>query len=162
MVVPVVIIAVGVYFFFSPLRPHRQPHRARPGAHRLAAPFVVITVLATLQGFDPTLCARRQPGRPTDLAFRRVILPLIVPGVLSGALFAFATSFDEVVVALFLAGPEQRTLPRQMFDGLRENISPTITAAATLLIVLSVLLLATVELLRRRGRRLQAAQIGAG
>ena len=96
------------------------------------------------------------------LVFRRVVLPLIAPGVLSGALFAFVASFDELVTTLFLAGPEQRTLPLQMFDGVREQVSPTITAAASLLIALSVLLLGSVELLRRRGRRLQAAQIGAG
>ena len=83
--------------------------------------------------------------RPTDV-FRRVILPLIAPGVISGALFAFITSFDEVVVAMFLTGPQQRTLPRQMFDGLRDNISPTILAVATLLILVAVMLLATVEL----------------
>ena len=76
--------------------------------------------------------------------------------MISGALFAFVTSFDEVVVALFLAGPEQRTLPRQMFTGIRENISPTITAAATMLIVLLVvLLMTTMELLRRRSEKLR-------
>ena len=84
-----------------------------------------------------------------------MILPLILPGVVSGALFAFATSFDEVVVALFMAGPEQRTLPRQMFSGIRENISPTIAAAATLLIVLSIGLMTVMEGLRRRGERLR-------
>jgi putative spermidine/putrescine transport system permease protein len=84
-----------------------------------------------------------------------VTLPLILPGVTSGALFAFVTSWDEVVIALFLASPEQRTLPRQMFSGIREQISPTITAAATLLICLSILLLLSVELLRRRSERLR-------
>ena len=70
-------------------------------------------------------------GAPPLTTFFRVTLPLIAPGVISGALFAFATSFDEVVVTLFLAGPEQATLPRQMFSGIRENLSPTIAAAAT-------------------------------
>jgi putative spermidine/putrescine transport system permease protein len=73
----------------------------------------------------------------------------------SGALFAFVTSFDEVVVALFLTGPQDRTLPRQMFDGIRENISPIIAAAATLLIVLSVALMTVMEALRRRSERLR-------
>ncbi|MEM8563610.1 MAG: ABC transporter permease subunit, partial [Pseudomonadota bacterium] len=88
-------------------------------------------------------------------AFRDVIFPLIRPGVISGALFAFVASFDEVVIVLFLAGPEQRTIPRQMFSGLREQISPTILAVATLLILVSILLLITIELLRRRSERLR-------
>src|SRR3546814_12236993 len=83
------------------------------------------------------------------------MLPLILPGVISGALFAFVTSFDEVVVVLFVASPEQRTLPKQMFTGIREMISPTITAAATMLILFSVFMLTTVELLRRRSERLR-------
>ena len=77
-------------------------------------------------------------------------LPLILPGVITGALFAFATSLDEVVTAIFLTGPAQRTLPREMFDGLRENIRPTILSVATLLVILASLLMVAVEFLRRR------------
>ena len=82
-------------------------------------------------------------------------MPLILPGLISGALFAFVTSFDDVVVVLFIASPEQRTLPKQMFSGIREMISPTITAAATLLILFAVVMLTTIELLRRRSERLR-------
>ncbi|WP_313646048.1 ABC transporter permease subunit, partial [Pseudomonas sp.] len=99
-------------------------------------------------------------GASPLLTFRRVTLPLIAPGVISGALFAFATSFDEVVVTLFLAGPEQATLPRQMFSGIRENLSPTIAAAATLLIAFSVVLLLTLEWLRGRSEKLRTQQPG--
>ena len=114
-------------------------------------PFVVITVSATLAGFDMGLMrAARSLGASPFLAFRRIMLPLVWPGVLSGALFAFATSFDEVVVVLFLGGPGQTTLPRQMWSGLREQLSPTILAAAFVLIIISVLMLLTLELLRRR------------
>ncbi|MCP4386501.1 MAG: ABC transporter permease subunit, partial [Hyphomicrobiales bacterium] len=90
--------------------------------------------------------------------FRDIVLPLIRPGVISGALFAFVTSFDEVVLVLFLAGPEQRTIPRQMFSGLREQINPTILAVATLLVIVSIGLLMTLEFLRRRSARLRGAQ----
>src|SRR6266550_2615463 len=101
----------------------------------LATPFVVVVVHATLQGFDPALWrAALSLGAPPLAVFRKIILPLIAPGVISGAIFAFTTSFDEIVTTIFIAGPEQRTLPLQMFDGVREQISPTITAAATLLI----------------------------
>ena len=81
------------------------------------------------------------------------MLPLILPGVLSGAAFAFVTSFDEVVVVQFLANAEQRTLPLEMFTGLREQLSPAITAAATLMMGLSILLLIVANLLARRSRR---------
>ncbi|MCY1562211.1 Putrescine transport system permease protein PotH [compost metagenome] len=89
--------------------------------------------------------------------FFDIIMPLIRPGVISGALFAFITSFDEVVVILFMAGPQQRTIPRQMFSGLREQINPSILAVATLLILVSIALLVTIELLRRRSERLRMA-----
>ncbi|HYD68145.1 ABC transporter permease [Azospirillum sp.] len=156
MVVPVVIAAVGVYFFFAPLGLTGNYAGLILAHTALATPFVVITVSATLQGFDMNLArASASLGAPPLLTFRRVILPLILPGMASGALFAFATSFDEVVTVLFLAGPEQRTLPREMFAGIRENISPTITAAAVILTTLSVILLATLEWLRRRSERLR-------
>jgi putative spermidine/putrescine transport system permease protein len=158
MVVPIVITAVGVYFFFAQLG-LVNTYLGLILAHTvLAVPFVVITVTAALQGFDATLTrAAASLGANPATVFFRITLPLILPGVISGALFAFATSFDEVVVALFLAGPEQRTLPRQMFSGIRENISPTITAVATILVTISVVLMTTIELLRRRSERLRGS-----
>ena len=119
----------------------------------LATPYVLLTVLASLQTFDATLLrAAASLGAGPATAFRRVMLPMIAPGVATGAIFAFATSFDELVVALFVAGPQQFTLPRQMFAGLREFLSPTIAAAAVLLILLSAVLLALSELARARAR----------
>jgi putative spermidine/putrescine transport system permease protein len=156
MVVPLVIIAVGVYFFYAPLGLTGSLLGLTLAHTALAVPFVVITVAATLQGFDPNHArAGASLGASPAVVFFRIILPLILPGVISGALFAFVTSFDEVVVALFLTGPQERTLPRQMFNGIRENISPVITAVASLLILISVLLLTTLELLRRRNERLR-------
>ncbi len=150
MVVPLVITAVGVYFFYARVGLSSSLTGMVLAHTCLATPFVVITVTATLVSFDWSLPrAAASLGASPWTAFRRVTLPLILPGVASGALFAFVTSFDEVVVALFLAGPEQRTLPRQMFTGLREQISPTILAVATLMTTLSVLLLGMVEALRR-------------
>jgi len=156
IVVPVIISAVGMYFFYTRV----GLTNSIPGivlAHTaLATPFVVITVTATLSGFDQTLTrAAASLGSNPIHSFFKITLPLILPGVISGGLFAFVTSFDEVVVVLFIASPEQRTLPKQMFSGIREMISPTITAAATLLIVFAVVMLTTVELLRRRSERLR-------
>lgn len=156
MVVPEVVAAVGIYFAFAPAGLTNSYTGLILAHTALATPFVVITVLATLTGFDPTLLrAAGSLGASPVTAFFRVMLPLIMPGVVSGALFAFAISFDDVIMALFLAGPGQRTLPRQMFSGINENISLTITAAATLLILTSVALMACVELLRRRAARLR-------
>ena len=156
MVVPVIIIAVGVYFAFAPAG-LTDGYTGLILAHTtLAAPFVVVTVLATLSGFDRTLlrAAASLGARPLT-TFRRVMLPLILPGVLSGAVFAFAASFDEVVVALLIAGPGQRTLPRQMFAGINDNISLTITAAATMLIGISLAFMVFVGWLQRRSERLR-------
>ena len=113
-------------------------------------------VSATLVGFDESL-TRASASLGADLltTWRKVVIPLILPGVISGSLFAFVTSFDEIVAVLFLAGYEQRTIPRQMWAGIREQISPTILAVATLLILLSIALLTTIELLRRRSERLR-------
>jgi putative spermidine/putrescine transport system permease protein len=158
MVVPVIIVAVGVYFAFAPLG-LTDGYAGLILAHTtLAAPFVVVTVLSTLAGFDRTLLrASASLGATPLVTFRRVTLPLILPGVLSGAVFAFAASFDEVVVALLIAGPGQRTLPRQMFAGINDNISLTITAAATMLIAISLAFMVFVGWLQRRSERLQRA-----
>ncbi|MDB5892532.1 MAG: polyamine transporter permease [Rhodoferax sp.] len=154
MVVPVIVVGVGMYLFFAPLG-LSDSYTALILAHAaLGAPFVVTTVLATLQGFNHNLVrASLSLGANRLTTFFRITLPLIAPGVISGALFAFATSFDEVVVTLFLAGAEQVTLPRQMFTGIRENISPTIAALATILIIFSTTLLLSLEWLRGRAAR---------
>ncbi|MDH4567073.1 ABC transporter permease [Pseudomonas sp. BN414] len=155
MIVPTVITAVGVYFLFSSLG-LASTFTGMVLAHTaLATPFVVIAVNATLQGLDRSLLrAAASLGAGPMLTFRRVTLPLILPGVASGAVFAFATSFDEVVVSLLLAGPEQRTLPREMFSGVRENLSPSITAVAFMLTLLSTLFLLTLGWLQRYASRM--------
>ena len=156
MIVPLIISAAGMFFFYSKI----GLSQTMPGlilAHAvLGTPFVVITVTATLAGFDHSLTKAAQSlGSGTSRTFFKIQMPLILPGVVSGALFAFITSFDEVVVVFFLAGFEQRTIPRQMWAGIREQISPTILAVATCLIILSTLILVTAELLRRRSERLR-------
>jgi putative spermidine/putrescine transport system permease protein len=156
MVVPIVISAVGIYFFFAWVG-LTSTHLGMILAHTaLATPFVVITVTATLQGFNRNqIRAGTSLGASPVTVFFKITLPQILPGVISGALFAFVTSFDEVVVALFIAGSEQYTLPRQMFAGIREKYNPTIAAVATMMIIVSIALLVTVELLRRRSERLR-------
>jgi putative spermidine/putrescine transport system permease protein len=153
MVVPIVVVGVACYLFFARLG-LADTYTGLIVVHAaLGAPFVVTTVLATLQGFNHNLVrASLSLGAGPVQTFFRVTLPVIAPGVISGALFAFATSFDEVVVTLFIAGPDQVTLPRQMFTGIRENISPTIAAVATLLILFTTGLMLVLEWIRGRRR----------
>lgn len=161
MIVPIIISAAGMFFFYSDI----GLAQTYPGiilAHAaLGTPFVVITVTATLSGFDNNLVrASASLGATPQRTFFKVIVPLILPGVISGGLFAFITSFDEVVAVIFLTEFEQRTIPRQMWAGIREQISPTILAVATILVAISIMLLVTLELLRRRNERLRGLSPG--
>ncbi|WP_170599260.1 ABC transporter permease [Ruegeria arenilitoris] len=167
MIVPLIISATGMFFFYSDIGRFLEGtlgmNKTFVGylkvilAHAvLGIPFVIITVTATLVGFDRSLTrAAANMGAGPVRTFFKIQMPLILPGVISGGLFAFITSFDEVVVVLFVGSASQKTLPWQMFTGLREQISPTILAVATILVVISIALLTTVELLRRRSERLR-------
>jgi len=156
MVVPLIISGVAIFFFMAKVG-LAATHTGIIIAHIiLGTPFVVITVTATLSGFDHSVTrAAASLGSTPVNTFMKITLPLIIPGVVSGGLFAFVTSFDEVVVVMFLAGLEQTTIPIQMWVGLREQLSPTILAVATCLIIMSTLILITAELLRRRSERLR-------
>jgi putative spermidine/putrescine transport system permease protein len=172
MIVPLIISATGMFFFYSQIGNWMEGtlglNKTFVGyvkvvlAHAvLGIPFVIITVTATLVGFDRSLTrAAANMGANPVTTFFRVQMPLILPGVISGGLFAFITSFDEVVVVLFVGSASQKTLPWQMFTGLREQISPTILAVATILVAISIALLTTVELLRRRSERLRGLSPG--
>jgi putative spermidine/putrescine transport system permease protein len=154
MIVPVIISATGAFFFLVKIGLVKTYTGLILVHAILGIPFVVITVTATLTGFDRNLIrAAESLGARWHTTFFKVIMPLIMPGMISGALFAFVTSFDEVVAVLFLADIEQRTVPRQMWSGIREQISPTILAVATILVAISIAMLTTIELLRRRAER---------
>ena len=141
MIIPVVVVAVGFYLVFAPLGLTNSYAGVVLAHAALGTPFVVITVTASLLSFDRNLMrAAAGLGAAPAVAFRRVMLPLVSPGVATGAIFAFATSFDEVVVILFIGGPAQRTVPRQMWSGIRDAIDPSILAIATLLTVFAVAL----------------------
>lgn len=156
MIVPLIISAAGMYFFYSRIGLQGTYWGVVLAHAALGTPFVIITVTATMVGFDRSLTrAAASMGADPVTTFFKVQMPLIIPGVVSGALFAFITSFDEVVVVLFLGSAGQKTLPWQMFTGLREQISPTILAVATIMVVISIALLSVLELLRRRSERLR-------
>ena len=167
MIVPLIISATGMFFFYSHVGNFLEDRIGLDKnfvgyvkvilAHSvLGIPFVIITVTATLVGFDNSLTrAAANMGADPVKTFFKIQMPLILPGVISGGLFAFITSFDEVVVVMFVGSTNQKTLPWQMFTGLREQISPTILAVATILVAISIALLVTLELLRRRSERLR-------
>ena len=154
MAVPVVIEAVA-FFFYARLGLAGSAV-AMIAAHALMGiPFVVISVRSSLAGLSPDFArAAASLGARPYRVFLRTLAPLVFPGIATGALFAFAVSMDDVVVAMFLSGPETITLPRQMFNGVRENISPTILAAASMLVMLSMLLMMATNTLAARSRRL--------
>ena len=161
MIVPLIISAAGMYFFYSRIGLQGTYFGVVLAHAALGIPFVIITVTATLVGFDRSLTrASASLGAGPIRTFFKVQMPLILPGVISGGLFAFITSFDEVVVVIFVGSAAQQTLPWQMFTGLREQISPTILAVATILVMISIALLITVELLRRRSERLRGMTPG--
>lgn len=156
LIVPLIITAASLFFFFAKVNLIATFAGVVLAHTVLGLPFVVITVTATLSSFDHNLmkAAESLGGGPWK-NFYEVMLPMIMPGVIAGALFAFITSFDEVVIIIFMGGADQLTLPKQMWSGIRQEISPTILAVATILVLLSIFMLTTVELLRRRSERIR-------
>ena len=156
MIVPLIITAAGMFFFYAKINLVYTFTGIILAHVALSTPFVVITVTATLVGFDTNMTKASQSlGARPMRTFFKVIMPLILPGVISGALFAFITSFDEVVIVMFMASLDQLTIPKQMWAGIRQEISPVILCMATCLVALSIFLLTTVELLRRRSERMR-------
>jgi putative spermidine/putrescine transport system permease protein len=159
MIVPLVVTAISLYFFFAKVNLVGTLTGLVLGHTVIATPFVLIAVLSTLAGFDSTLVkAAVSLGAGPLRTFFKITLPLILPGILTGALFAFATSLDEIVIALFIAGPEQHTLPRVMWKVVRQEITPEILSIACLLVLLSLALLMSIEALRRRTLRIRGIQ----
>jgi putative spermidine/putrescine transport system permease protein len=159
MAVPSVIVGVSLFYFFASFGLTSSLSGMILAHTVLGLPFVVLTVSATLVGLDKNiLLAATGLGAGRFRVFFQITLPLIFPGVLSGAIFAFATSWDEIVVVLLIAGVEQHTLPLRMWVGVRDSISPSILAVATLLTLVAVALMFVLELLRRRSARLSAVR----
>jgi putative spermidine/putrescine transport system permease protein len=160
LIAPVIIVAIGIYFFYARLGLVGNPVALVIAHTALAVPFVVINVSATLQGFDERLeQAAMNLGATPWRTFWQVTFPIIRPGVLAGALFAFISSFDELVVALFVSGTSAVTLPRKMWESIRFEIDPTIAAVSTMLVVLTGALFLSAELLRRRSDRLRSGAV---
>ena len=155
IIMPVVIVGVAAYYFFSQVGMVGSRWSIILIHAAMSVPVVVSTVAASLTTFDRTLLrASASLGAGTTRTFVQVMLPLISPGVATGAIIAFIISFDEVVVASFLSVGADRTLPRMIFSGVRESVSPAIASVALLLMLFSAILLAMIGLIQTRARRL--------
>jgi putative spermidine/putrescine transport system permease protein len=155
LIVPTIITAIAAYFLFARLHLIGHPLGLMLAHTVIAIPLVVIVVSASLSGFDRRLeSAALSLGANPWYALRRVTLPIIAPGIISGALLAFLASFDEVVIAVFLAGTGATTLPKKLWEGVWLEITPVIAAASSFVICLTLLLFAAMELLRRRAERI--------
>ena len=160
LIVPAIIVAIGIYFFYAQLGLVGRPIALITAHTALAVPFVVVNVTATLYGFDERLeYAAMNLGANRLRTFWHVTLPIIRPGVLAGALFAFITSWDELIVAIFISGTGAVTLPRKMWDSIRFQIDPTIAAVSTLLIIITGSLFFSAEMLRRRSERMRTTVV---
>jgi len=151
MIVPTIISAIAIYFLFARLGLVGTTFAMAIGHTVVALPLVVIAVSSVLQQFDIRLeHAAVSLGATPWTAFRRVTLPLVFPGVMAGGLFAFLTSFDELLIPLFLSGPTSLTLPVRMWNSMLVQVEPTIAAVASFMIAVAVLTLIAANLLRSR------------
>jgi putative spermidine/putrescine transport system permease protein len=151
LVVPPIIVAISLYYFHA-RGPFMGSHELLAFGHALLAlPFVYITVRATLRSFEPNFeLAAIGLGASWLVMFRRVMLPSLLPGIAAGAVFAFITSFDDVVLALFLTTAKSRTLPRVIYEGALDDIDPAIIAVAVILILFAIAALLTSLFIRKR------------
>jgi ABC-type spermidine/putrescine transport system permease subunit II len=151
IVVPSIVLAIALYSVFARIGIVGTEIGLVLAHTVLAIPFVVVVVSGALRSTDilPERAARTL-GAPPHSAFLRVTFPVLQPAVLTAAFFAFLASFDELVIALFIAGTGARTLPKRMWEGIREEIDPTIAAVAAMLIGLTLVLLLITELAKRR------------
>lgn len=154
LIIPGVIVAIAIYFFYAQFRLTGSAIAIALAHTTLAVPFVVVNVAASLHGFDRRLeMAAQNLGAGTLATFRLVTLPIIRPGIAAGALFAFISSFDELIVALFIAGPRQVTLPLRMWESMRSSLEPTLAAVSVLAVTVSVALFFSSSMLQSRARR---------
>lgn len=150
LIVPHIIMAIALYLFFSPLRLTGNFFGFLLAHTMLTVPYVVISVAAALQRFDPIHeMAALNCGASRTRAFFEVVLPQIAPGVVTGAVFAFVSSFDEATIAFFISGIEGKSITRKLFEDIDFNLTPVIAVVSTILVAISLLLMGTIQLSRR-------------
>ncbi|WP_371826903.1 ABC transporter permease [Microvirga sp. VF16] len=151
LIVPHIIIAIALYLVFAPLRLTGNFFGFLIAHTMLTVPYVVISVSASLQRFDPLLeMAALNCGAGRGRAFFEIVLPQIAPGVTTGAVFAFVSSFDEATVAFFISGIEGKTITRKLFEDIDFNLTPVIAVVSTIIVAVSILLMGTIRLAQNR------------
>jgi putative spermidine/putrescine transport system permease protein len=151
LVVPVIILAIGFFAFFAVARLNGSLAALVIAHTALAVPFVVINVGTLLRTMDRNLeLAAASLGANPARTFWRVTFPIVLPGIVAGALFAFVTSWDEVVVSIFITSARFRTLPVEMWEQVRQVVDPTVAAVATVVMVVTTTLLLLIFVARRR------------
>jgi ABC-type spermidine/putrescine transport system permease subunit II len=158
LIVPHILVALAAYSAFLKLQLNGTLRGLVLVDTVIVLPFVIISVMTRLQGFDPRMRdAALGLGAPPRVVFTRVTLPLMLPGILSGALLAFITAFDEFIIALLLQGPDLKPLPIKMYDSVALEIDPTISPAATIIVVLVSIVILTAQLVGTRTKKVDAA-----
>jgi putative spermidine/putrescine transport system permease protein len=153
MVVPVIVLALGLFFLFSSAHLLDKPVALYLGHTLVATPLVIVLVRAGLRVTDPSLeLAARSLGASYWRTMRYITLPAIRESIAAAAIFSFLVSFDEVVIAIFVGGPDATTLPKRMWETIRFEIDPTLTAVSTLVTLVAVVVLVAAELLRKPTR----------
>ncbi|RWE19295.1 MAG: ABC transporter permease [Mesorhizobium sp.] len=153
LIVPSIIVAIALYVFFAPLGLTGNFFGFVLAHTMLTVPYVVISVSAALQRFDPILeMAALNCGAGRGRTFFEIVLPQIVPGVITGAVFAFLTSFDEATVAFFISGIGGKTITRKLFEDINLNLTPVIAAVSTIVVGISILLMGAIRLVQKRSK----------
>ncbi|MDK1378274.1 MULTISPECIES: ABC transporter permease [unclassified Sinorhizobium] len=151
LIVPHIIMAIALYLFFAPLRLTGNFFGFLLAHTMLTIPYVVIAVSASLQRFDPVLeMAALNCGANRGRAFFEIVLPHITPGVVTGAVFAFVSSFDEATVAFFISGIEGKTITRKLFEDIDFNLTPVIAVVSTIIVAISIILMGAIRLAQNR------------
>jgi ABC-type spermidine/putrescine transport system permease subunit II len=156
VIVPVIVLALGFYVLFAPLGLIGRPAGLLLAHTVLALPVVIIIVQASFRRVDGSVeLAARACGASFFRTFWHVSLPSVRPALFSAGAFAFLTSFDEVVLALFLGGPQAITLPKRIWEAVKFELDPTLTAISSLLVALTIVALLVAEIGRRRPSRIK-------
>lgn len=153
MIIPEVIMGVSLLILFVTIHLELGFSTIIISHVTFCFPFVMVAVQARLSGLDPSLEeAAMDLGAPPALAFRRVLIPFLMPAIISGALMSFTLSLDELIVTYFTASAGTRTLPLEIFGRVKKGLDPTLNAISTVFIASTVGLVVATELLKRRNR----------
>ncbi|MEX3937130.1 ABC transporter permease [Paraburkholderia phymatum] len=154
MIVPQIIIALALYLFFSPLHLTGNLFGFLLAHTMLTVPYVVVSVSSSLEAFDPILeMAALNCGAGRGRSFFEIVLPQIMPGIVTGAIFAFVSSFDEATISFFISGDQGKTITRKLFEDIDFNLTPVIAVVSTVIVLVSIGLMGAAHLAQKKRNR---------